>query len=77
MKYDPIELMKLDLTEDSIQEKRDYILDKMTIVPDRVKQIVFIFPYIYLQFIIDVFDGFTIKIEPFNFPNQAKITVDL
>lgn len=79
MEYDPIELMKLNLTEKDIQKVRDMCLEMLTAEgKEKVKYAMFTVDYVYLPFIIDMFDGYEVGITPtYALPNCSRITVTL
>lgn len=74
MKYDPIELMKLNITEESIQKQRDFVLDALTKpYSEEINIVSFYMDRFWLPFVVDMFDGydfavqdhfFTIKLNP-------------
>ncbi len=73
MKYDPIELMKLNITEASIQRVRDSVLSALT--EHQTKYVVAIYPKIYLPFIIDMLDGHKFECEPLGYHVTITITL--
>lgn len=73
MKYDPIELAKLNLTEDSIQMVRDMILELLTIY-ETDHGVVYI-DKVYLPFVVDMLDGHTFTCNPER--GRIKIVVKL
>lgn len=65
MKYDPIELMKLNITEVDIQKQRDFILEALTKpYSEEVKIVSFYMDKVWLPFIIDMLDGHEFSVEP-------------
>jgi len=56
MKYDQIELMKLNLTEDSIQAARDHLLKCLT--EYNTLRVITYIDKVYLPFVIDMLDGY-------------------
>lgn len=76
MKYDPLELMKLNITEADIQKQRDYILNALTIErPPGIDKFVMIYEKFWLPFIIDMFDDYKTFIEPCR--GGVRITINL
>ena len=62
MKYDRIELIKMDLTEKSIQDVRDHVKD--ILIQAEETGAIFPFDINLLQFVIDMFFGYSFSVEP-------------
>ncbi len=74
MKYDPIELMKLNITEADIQKQRDLLLKGIT--ESNAPFVVTIIDKFWLPFIIDLLDGNQFNCVPFQ-DNYIKIEIKL
>lgn len=72
MKYDPIELMKLNITEDGIRLQRDMILRFRSEYNE--KKFVFIIGGKYLPFVIDIMDDVYFTCEPIS-DTYVQITI--
>lgn len=64
MKYDPIELMKLNITEADIQKQRDFILDALTKpYSEEIKIVSFYMDRFWLPFVVDMFDNYEFTVQ--------------
>lgn len=78
MKYDPIELMKMNLTEESIQKMRDQVKDAL--IQAEETNVVFFFHVDLLPFVIDMVGGYKVRINSCPVfgsinSNMAEITI--
>lgn len=74
MKYDPIELMKLNITEADIQEQRDFILKLLTESPNTT--VITMSDPFWLPFIIDMFTDFKTTIQPCGHMIEIKVILE-
>jgi hypothetical protein len=74
MKYDPVELIKLGISEESIQKNRDAILKALTETKDGLDAALVIDP-IFLPFVIDMLKGYAFEIAPFS--HWVRLTIKL
>jgi hypothetical protein len=75
MKYDPIELIKLNLTEESIQKMRDLVLKAMT--EYNTPKVCFILDKVYLPFVVDMMDGHRFSCSPMAYNGWVEITLQV
>lgn len=64
MKYDPVELMKLNITEADIQKQRDFVLDLLTKpYSEEIKIVSFYMDRFWLQFVVDMFNDYEFSVQ--------------
>jgi hypothetical protein len=74
MKYDPTELMKMNITEDGIQKQRDHILRCLT--EYNTSKMITLIDKVYLPFIVDMLEDYTFSCERERM-DRIKITITL
>jgi hypothetical protein len=75
MKYDPIELMRLNITEDDIQKQRDFILEVLT--ETNTKSVVIPMAAFWLPFVIDMLADNEFSYNPNHYGCELIIKIDL
>lgn len=78
MIYDEIELMKLNLTEESIKSQIHGIRKTFTQAKNKkTKRIVLIYDYFWIKFIIDELQGYTFTISPSPLYGSGHVTIQI
>lgn len=77
MIYDKIELMKLNISEESIQKQRDVLKDALSKdFPENIKFVYVIYDKFWLPFIIDMLDNYVFTCRPVdNFGKWVRIEI--